>query len=159
MDDRVHITVQGREILCGAPFGDEVRFFSLSSLNDTYALTDVCGVCHHRRMLMAAAQPAAVKHDTGKPRYDLLPPDALKGAALAFGFGAKKYASWNYLAGNGLEWMRIARAAMSHLFEWILGNELDEESGLPHLDHFVANALMLSTLVKRKRGTDDRWRG
>lgn len=42
----------------------------------------------------------AVKFDSEKPRTDLLPADALLGAANAFGYGAKKYASWNYL--NGL---------------------------------------------------------
>lgn len=41
---------------------------------------------------------------------------------------------------------------------WSLGEETDKESGLPHLDHAAASILMLSAMVKRDRGEDDRWK-
>lgn len=100
----------------------------------------------------------AEKFDTEKPRTDLLPADALLGAAEAFSYGARKYAAWNYLSGDGLRWGQFLGAALRHLFAWSLGEETDKESGLSHLDHAAASILMLSASVRRGVGTDDRWR-
>lgn len=116
-----------------------------------------------RKYLEAQAQavPAlatAKKFDSAKPRTDLLPADALLGAARAFGYGAKKYADWNYLKGDGLPWGKMLGAAFRHLLAWSLGEDIDEESKLHHLDLAAAEVLMLSAAVKRGRGLDDRWK-
>lgn len=106
-----------------------------------------------RRVVMALAQ-GAVKADAHKPRTDLLPFDALEGVAAVLNYGAKKYAERNWE--KGLAWGRLLGATLRHLFSWGLGENLDPESGLPHLDHAACSVLMLSATVRRGLGTDDR---
>lgn len=95
-----------------------------------------------------------VKFDQDKIATDLLPFDALEGTARVLAYGKKKYAARNWE--KGMAWGRLFGAALRHAFRWAMGEEIDPESGLPHLDHFTCCALMLSALVKRKVGTDDR---
>ena len=40
-----------------------------------------------------------MKYDSGKPRYDLLPPELLEEAAKVLTFGAQKYEPRNWEAG------------------------------------------------------------
>lgn len=94
------------------------------------------------------------KYDAGKPRLDLVPFDALIGSGSVFEYGARKYHDRNWE--RGMSWGRIVGAMMRHLSAWMMGEEHDRESGLHHLDHLVTFALMLSALVKRGVGTDDR---
>lgn len=98
----------------------------------------------------------AVKDDRGKPRMDLVPGDALRGAAAAFEFGATKYGVRNWEL--GMPFGRIVAALLRHVFAWMCGEELDDESGLRHLDHATACVLMLSALALRFPNTeyDDR---
>ena len=95
-----------------------------------------------------------VKFDAGKPRYDLLPFDALDDVAAVLAYGAKKYADRNWE--RGLAWGRLSGALMRHLSQFHQGQLVDEESGLPHLAHMACCALMLHGLVKRGHGNDDR---
>src|SRR5262245_7491087 len=44
----------------------------------------------------------ASKFDGEKPRLHLVPNELVNGAARAFGFGAKKYARYNWM--KGMEW-------------------------------------------------------
>lgn len=97
-----------------------------------------------------------VKFDQDKIATDLLPFDALEGTARVLAYGKKKYAARNWE--KGMAWGRLLGAALRHAFRWAIGEEFDPESGLPHLDHFTCCALMLSALVKRKVGTDDRFK-
>lgn len=91
------------------------------------------------------------KHDENKIRYDLLPPEALVYAALAFTYGAKKYGDRNWE--NGISVSRLYRATFSHLFKWFIGIDNDEESGLPHLAHAMASLMMLVATTTRRNLT------
>jgi hypothetical protein len=73
------------------------------------------------------------KADGAKPRLDLLPPDVLEGFAAVMTVGAKKYGDHNWR--SGMRWGRHYAAALRHLFAWWRGEDLDPETGLPHLDH------------------------
>jgi len=95
-----------------------------------------------------------IKHDHGKPRMDLLPPEALLEVSKVFAYGAGKYADNNYRL--GMKHSRIVAALMRHLMLYQMGCENDE-SGLPHLAHMACNALMLLTLSLTGKGEDDRW--
>lgn len=96
----------------------------------------------------------ATKHDAGKPRYDLIPYDALKEIAKVLSFGASKYQDRNWE--KGFSYSRPFRAAVGHLCDWFLGEENDPESGLSHLAHAACNILFLLTFRIRKTGADDR---
>ena len=51
----------------------------------------------------------ADKYDDRKPRVDLVPPHALLAVADVMTYGADKYAAWNFLEGEGLEFSRLTR--------------------------------------------------
>lgn len=95
-----------------------------------------------------------VKFDTGKPRWDLLPPDSLNSVAAVLSYGAEKYAPRNWE--KGMAWGRLIAAQKRHLAAFEMGEIIDPESGLPHLAHASCCALMLQALVMRQIGDDDR---
>jgi hypothetical protein len=80
--------------------------------------------------------------------------DALLGCAAVLAFGAEKYDRGNWL--NGLKYTETADSALRHLLKFLCGEELDPESGLPHVDHFLTNALFLSQMSKTHPQFDDR---
>lgn len=45
-----------------------------------------------------------------------------------------------------------------HLAKWLAGQELDEESGLPHLWHAACDIMFLISWQEREVGADDRLR-
>lgn len=95
-----------------------------------------------------------VKFDHDKPRTDLIPFRPLLGAAKVFAFGAKKYGDRNWE--KGLAYGRLFGALTRHLFYWWCGEELDPESGLPHIDHALCCLLMLSEMRNIRPEQDDR---
>lgn len=74
-----------------------------------------------------------VKHDDDKVRIDLVDPQMIFGIAHVLGFGAKKYEENNWA--KGINYNRLYRALIGHMHAWWMGEDLDEESGLPHLWH------------------------
>ena len=95
-----------------------------------------------------------VKHDEGKLRFDLLSPAANAGLAAVLTYGAQKYEDRNWE--KGLNYSRVYAALQRHLNAWWAGEEVDEESGLSHLDHAACCIHFLSHFDKMETGTDDR---
>jgi len=77
---------------------------------------------------------AAVKHDTGKLRYDLLPFGAIDQIVEVLNFGAEKYAPNNWQSLPDFQ-ARYFAAALRHLSKYQQGEQVDAESGLSHLAH------------------------
>lgn len=96
----------------------------------------------------------AVKYDQGKPRYELLPGDALDDIVTILTYGAEKYGDRNWE--KGLSWGRLFGATMRHLWAWWRGEEKDPESGFGHLGHAAASLMMLCASVRRGVGNDNR---
>ena len=96
----------------------------------------------------------ATKFDSGKPRVDLLPEDAVLLVADVLSFGAKKYGDRNWEM--GLPWSRMYAAALRHLLYYWNGKNTDEESGKLHLAHAATCVLMLLAYQNRDTGKDDR---
>ena len=84
-----------------------------------------------------------IKHDTNKTPWHLIPFDALEPVAKVLEFGAQKYSPWNWREHKGFSWTRVFSATLRHLFAWVRGEDLDKETGLPHLAHAVCNLLFL----------------
>lgn len=95
-----------------------------------------------------------VKHDIGKARFDLLPPDVLYELAGVLEYGAKKYQARNWE--KGMDWGRVYAALQRHLNDFWMGEDYDRETGFYHLDHALACLVFLSAYQKRKIGKDDR---
>lgn len=81
-------------------------------------------------------------------------PKALKLLAEVAGFGRTKYSRLNYL--KGFDYSLAYDAAIRHLNEFWQGNDVDEESGLPHLAHAAWQCLCLLAFCLRGVGKDDR---
>lgn len=101
---------------------------------------------------MAAEE--GLKYDADKPRMDLIPPELLIEMGKVLDYGAKKYAERNWE--KGFAWGRAHAAAMRHMAAWSRGENLDPETGLPHLAHAATNMAFLLAFQLRNVGTDDR---
>lgn len=98
---------------------------------------------------------SGTKHDGGKPPLSWIPREALEGCAQALAYGAKKYHRDNYK--GGIEYSRLADACLRHLVAYMDGEDTDPESGLSHLDHFLAGAAMLKWMSLNRPEKDDRY--
>ena len=82
------------------------------------------------------------KHDQGKLRYDLIEPAFLKGLAAVLTMGAEKYEEDGWKNVPRLE-QRYRAALMRHFEAMRSGQDVDEESSLPHISHVACNAMFL----------------
>lgn len=98
----------------------------------------------------------AVKYDGGKIQLELLSPSWINGVGRVLTFGAKKYAAHNWR--QGLARSRLLGAALRHVFAYLDGEDLDQESGLPHLHHASCCLMFASELHETHPKLDDRWK-
>jgi hypothetical protein len=105
------------------------------------------------RIIEDKMRQVAVKHDSGKLRYSLLPIYPLKVVCGVFMYGAKKYTDENWR--KGFSWRRTYDALMRHITAWFDGEEFDEE-GQPHLGCAVCNLFFLIEFSITHREMDDR---
>jgi hypothetical protein len=82
------------------------------------------------------------KYDSGKPRYDLIPSQALEEIVKALTFGASKYEDDNWHKVEPWD-KRYYGALIRHLNQWKRQEGADPESGLNHLAHAGACLLFL----------------
>lgn len=85
------------------------------------------------------------KADSDKPRMDLIPPKAEKLLAEVLSYGAQKYApnNWKHVPDAH---DRYIAAAMRHINSHRSGEEIDPESGLPHLAHAMCSLAFILEL-------------
>lgn len=112
-----------------------------------------------------------LRFNQGKPRWDLVPPDAMSEVVEVFTIGAEKYLPRNWE--NGLKWMDTFACLQRHLYAWQMGQEFDvgpngeygpnddpnlhmRWTGKRHLAMVCWNALVLLTMQIRGIGFDDR---
>lgn len=108
-----------------------------------------------RKIMESINAAEGVKHDSGKPRYELIPPEALEGTVRVLTFGARKYGDRNFE--RGILYSRVFGAAMRHLWTWWRGEDNDPETGESHLHHAACCVMMLQTYTERSmKGFDDR---
>lgn len=103
-----------------------------------------------------SANEQAVKHDADKAPWDLLPHEAVNGMLQVLAFGRQKYDAHNWR--KGMAWSRFIAAAYRHLTAFLAGDDIDDESGLPHIDHLMCCVAFLSTYQKQQLGDDDRYK-
>ena len=110
-----------------------------------------CKGCEHNTIVCIAN-----KFDTGKLRYDLIPPEALEELTTILTYGANKYGDRNWE--KGLKYTRVFAAIMRHLWAWFSGQDTDEESGHKHLAHAMCGIAFLIAYTRRGKDVelDDR---
>lgn len=111
-------------------------------------------------MTNAAAGEVRTTSSTGgqkgtKPaRYDLIPVVPLRLLAELYGKGAEKYADRNWEL--GYEWSKSYAALQRHANQFWNGENLDDETHLPHLTSVVFHAFALLEYMLTHPEFDDR---
>lgn len=88
--------------------------------------------------------------------FDLLPVEALTTVARHYGIGARKYSAHNWR--RGYEWSKSFAAMMRHAWAFWRGEDIDEETGSPHMAAVAFHALTLLTFMEEQRDFDDRYK-
>lgn len=96
-----------------------------------------------------------VKLDEGKNRYDLIDAYALEELAKTYTYGVIKYEDHNWR--KGMKFSRIFGAIMRHTWAFWKGEDLDKESGLPHMAHAAWGCFTLLNYSKYHKNLDDRF--
>lgn len=95
-----------------------------------------------------------LRHNAGKPRFDLVPPEAMVALADHFRKGAEKYADRNWE--RGMDWGKCFASMERHAWSWMNGEDFDPETGSHHMVAVAWNALALYVYSVRGIGVDDR---
>lgn len=96
-----------------------------------------------------------VKDNRGKPRLELIPFEPMMAVGRVLAFGAVKYKPNNWRL--GLSWLETTGSALRHIGKFLMGQDVDEESGELHVDCAITQLMFLSTYMHTKTGQDDRW--
>jgi hypothetical protein len=94
------------------------------------------------------------KTDFGKIKFHLIPGDALEALAEVYTYGTIKYAPENWR--KGMSWSRIFGGIMRHAWAFWRGEEIDEESGMPHIIQAAWGCFTLYCYSKTRPEFDDR---
>lgn len=136
-------------------FVGEQRYAVLNEIHEGYAYLDGQStpvpiesieqnkLCEHHNNYRTKEQvemSTGIKKDAGKASIILIPSNYITGTASVFDFGATKYGKDNFR--YGLHHSRCINAAMRHLLAIADGEELDPESGLPHVYHASCSLAM-----------------
>ncbi len=130
---------------------DTLRYYCSrcgNPLNDKFHLCPKCGA------LESGHPEPAMKHDHGKPRYDLIPPEVMEAMATVLAHGLEKYEPRDWEKGTA--WGKYFRALQGHLWDWWRGKDTDPDSGLSALWHAAACLSFLIAYEARGVGEDDR---
>lgn len=104
----------------------------------------------------ARSEELGLRYNAGKPKLSLVleARHALGGVTAVLEYGLVKYhrANWR----KGLTHTELADSLLRHLTAYLSGETEDPETGLPHVDHVLCNALFLSELHRTHPELDDR---
>lgn len=103
--------------------------------------------------------------DHGKPRVELIPEYPLLVVGDVLAYGARKYeqddgsplqdSEYNWR--KGITYLKLIGSILRHIIAFKRREDLDRESGLPHLGHAVADLMMLMDMTHMHPELDDRW--
>lgn len=87
-------------------------------------------------------------------RYDLVPSAPLRQLAEVYGRGSMKYADHNWR--KGYDWSLSFAALNRHLWQFWDGEDIDAETGAPHMAAVAFHAFALLQFMEEQRAFDDR---
>lgn len=98
---------------------------------------------------------SGIKFDGDKPDMTLIPREAMLQMAEAFTHGAKKYGRHNFRGGLAIS--RQVAAALRHIYQFLDGENIDQESHCSHLGSALASLAMACYTLENKPKLDDRY--
>lgn len=99
-----------------------------------------------RQFWLNEQKKMAKKENTGKPRLELLKRTALEQMAFIRTFGIEKYLNDTDWRLNPVE--DYAGAALRHIYKFLDGEKIDQESGYMHLAHAMVDLMLAIELEK-----------
>lgn len=102
-----------------------------------------------------AKKSRGLRHNGSKTKIHLVPEEAILAIARGFMAGEKKYPKFNYRLGHS--WLEISDSLRRHLLSWLMGNDIDEESGCYNTELILTNAAMLEYNRIHHKDLDDRY--
>lgn len=108
----------------------------------------------HNLHVADPTEGGGLRYNAGKPRFDLMPPEAMVALATHYQKGAEKYADRNWE--RGMAWGKCFASLQRHAWAWQAGEDYDEETGSHHMISVAWNAIALFIYAIRGIGTDDR---
>lgn len=114
-------------------------------------------ICTDCERCMVSTKPTNPKDAIGSNKipYHLWPDTATIYGSMAFLYGAVQYGRMNYRA-IGVRASIYYDACKRHLDKWFAGEDLDGDSGLPHLAHALACIAILIDAKECGKLNDDR---
>lgn len=94
------------------------------------------------------------RHNEGKIEWSLVDYPSLESMVQVLQFGAKKYGRFNWK--KGLKTTEICESMLRHIYAYLDGVDIDEESGLPIEGHILCNAMFLSYMIRNRKDLDTR---
>ncbi|MDM2174705.1 DUF5664 domain-containing protein [Mycobacteroides abscessus] len=89
-------------------------------------------------------------------RYDLIPAEPLRLLARHYGVGSKKYEDNNWR--KGYDWKLSFAALNRHLWQFWAGEDIDAETGTPHIIAVAWHAFALAEFMNTHPDYDSRVR-
>lgn len=93
----------------------------------------------------------------GKPMMSLVPEEAVAGIAKALEYGIQKHGK-NEFRDNKITQTEVIDSLLRHTYAYLSGQDIDEDSGLSHVQCIGANYAMLEFKRVNKPELDDRWK-
>ncbi len=102
------------------------------------------------------SESGGTKFDNDKLAFTLVPVGPLSEVTDVLMFGAEKYGANNWR--QGLKQTRLLDAALRHIYQYSMGEDDDDESGLSHLAHAICELMFALEQQQVGTGIDDRYR-
>lgn len=96
------------------------------------------------------------KDDSAKPDLSLIPKEAMDEMGKALTFGSRKYSRYNFR--EGMDITRPIAASLRHTYQFLDGQDIDEETQCIHLGNAMAGLAMAIWLLKNKPECDNRYK-
>lgn len=107
----------------------------------------------------AEGKVQATKFDGTKVQTSLFPVRAYLATCKVFTYGGQKYSIGNWKEGDGFKYTRLLNAMDRHIKAFQMGEDKDNETGMPHLAHAMCCLAMLLEACETNTGIDDRTEG